>query len=193
MDDAVVGHLQVVGLSLYEARIYVGLLRHGPQNGNELSKRSGVPSSKVYSTVEKMIAQGLVHSIKSGGATQFVCIAPDELVARLRRQFNDPLDYLDRALPPLTRFEPAEPFLTAAGLPAIRETAQVLVGAARKEVHLSLWQDDVESLRESLRAADDRGVRIFGCSTRRTRTCRRGPGCGTATRRSSPTAWAAGC
>ena len=160
--DAVVRHLQEVGLSLYEARIYVGLLRHGPQNGNELSKRSGVPSSKVYSTVEKMIAQGLVHSIKSGGATQFVPIAPDELVSRLRRQYNEPLDFLDRALPPLTRYEQAEAFLNVVGLGAIRETAQALVDAARTELHLSLWQDDIESLRASLEAADERGVRIFG-------------------------------
>ena len=41
--DAVVDQLRALGLSLYEARIYLGLMRHGAQNGNELSKTSGVP------------------------------------------------------------------------------------------------------------------------------------------------------
>ncbi len=160
--DVVIDRLQAVGLSLYEARIYVGLLRRGAQNGNELSKTAGVPSSKVYSTVDKMIAQGLVHSIKSGSATQFVCIAPEEFVGRLRKQYNEPIDYLDGALPPLSGFAPAESFLNVAGLPAVREAASALVDSARVGIHLSLWAEDVEPLRGSLEQAAARGVRIFG-------------------------------
>src|SRR3954453_18014222 len=95
MENAVLDALRQLGLSLYEARLYLGLLRHGPQNGNELSRASGVPSSKVYSTLEKLMAQGIVHSIRRASANEFVCIAPDELVERLRKQYNDPLDYLE--------------------------------------------------------------------------------------------------
>jgi hypothetical protein len=146
-DESVIRRFQDVGLSLYEARIYVGLLRHGAQNGNELSKTSGVPSSKVYSTVEKMIGQGIVHSIKDGSSTQFVCIEPDELISRLRKQYNDPIDYLEQALPPLATFEPAEPFLNVTG---------------QEEIHLSLWSADITSLRGSLESAVNRGVTIFG-------------------------------
>ena len=47
-DDRVIESLQELGFSLYEARLYLGLLRHGRQNGNELSRAFGVPSSKVY-------------------------------------------------------------------------------------------------------------------------------------------------
>jgi len=161
-EESVTRRLQDVGLSLYEARIYVGLLRHGAQNGNELSKTSGVPSSKVYSTVEKMTGLGIVHSIKNGATTRFVCIDPEELVARLRRQFNEPIDYLNDALPPLATFEPAEAFLNVTGLPAIREAAASIFDAARETVHLSLWAEELEPLRRSLEEAFDRGVSIFG-------------------------------
>jgi len=37
VDEAVINRLQVLGFSLYEAKAYVGLLRHGPQNGNEVA------------------------------------------------------------------------------------------------------------------------------------------------------------
>jgi hypothetical protein len=161
-EESVIRKLRDVGLSLYEARIYVGLLRHGAQNGNELSKTSGVPSSKVYSTVEKMIGLGIVHSIKNGASTQFVCIGPDELIARLRRQFNDPIDYLEHALPPLASFEPAEAFLNVAGLAAIHGAAASIVEAAQQEIHLSLWSEDLESLRGALESAFARGLSIFG-------------------------------
>jgi sugar-specific transcriptional regulator TrmB len=162
VSDSVIRRFQDVGLSLYEARIYVGLLRHGAQNGNELSKTSGVPSSKVYSTVEKLIGQGIVHSIKNGSSTQFVCIEPEELIARLRKQYNDPIDYLEQALPPLATFEPAETFLTVTGLGAIREAAASIVDAAQQEIHLSLWSEDLGALRASLERAFERSVTIFG-------------------------------
>ena len=109
-----------------------------------------------------MIGQGFVHSIKNGASTQFVCIEPDELVAKLRKRYNDPIDYLEGALPPLASFEPAEPFLTVTGLDAVREAATAIIEAAKEDVHLSLWPEDVEALRRPLERAAERGVSIFG-------------------------------
>ena len=160
--DAVVDQLRALGLSLYEARIYVGLLRVGAQNGNELSKTSGVPSSKVYSTVEKLIGLGIVHSITRGSTTRFVCIDPGELVARLRKQYNEPIDFLESALPAMARFEPTELFLNVAGLGGIREACRSIVDTATDSVHISVWGEDLPPLRDSFDAAVERGVRVWG-------------------------------
>ena len=54
--DRIVESLQELGLSLYETRLYLGLLTGGQQNGNELSRTSGVPSSKVYAMLERLAA-----------------------------------------------------------------------------------------------------------------------------------------
>lgn len=160
--DAVVDHLRELGLSLYEARIYLGLMRHGAQNGNELSKTSGVPSSKVYSTVEKLIGLGIVHSVKKGSQTRFVCISPDELVGRLRRQFNEPIDYLEKALPSMAPQEPSEMFFAVDGLGAIRQASRAIIDAARESVNVSLWAEDVDYLRGSFERAVERGVGVWG-------------------------------
>jgi sugar-specific transcriptional regulator TrmB len=162
MDEAVVDRLRVLGMSLYEARIYVGLLRHGPQNGNELSKSAGIPSSKVYSTLERLASKGIVHSVRTSSGTQYVCISPHELIHRLRQEFGEPIDYLEQVLPGLAVFEPATEVLTVAGLDAIRENSSYIVDGAAGEIYLSVWADDVEYLTESLSAAAGRGVRIFG-------------------------------
>ena len=53
--DVLAEALQGLGLSLYEARLYLGLLKGGPQNGNELSRSSGVPSSKVYGMLDRLV------------------------------------------------------------------------------------------------------------------------------------------
>ena len=84
MDEGVVDRLRALGMSLYEARIYVGLLRHGPQNGNEVSKSAGIPSSKVYSTLERLVVErDRPLRARPAPATQYICISPDELIHRL--------------------------------------------------------------------------------------------------------------
>jgi HTH-type transcriptional regulator, sugar sensing transcriptional regulator len=162
VDEAVVSRLQALGFSLYEARVYVALLRHGPQNGNEVSKSAGLPSSKVYSTLERLAVRGVVHSVRRGSTTQYVCISPDELMHRLREDYEEPLDFLEKTLPTLAAFEPAAEVLTVSGLDAIRENSRYIVVDARDEIYLSVWSDDLGSIAEELTAAHLRGVRIFG-------------------------------
>ncbi len=162
MDEGVVDRLRALGMSLYEARIYVGLLRHGPQNGNEVSKSAGIPSSKVYSTLERLASKGIVHSVRTGSGTQYLCISPEELVHRFRAEFGEPIEYLERTLPALAAFEPASEVLTVSGLDAIRENSRFIVEAAAKELFISVWAEDLEHLRSELEEAHGRGVRIFG-------------------------------
>lgn len=162
MEDAIVSSLRDVGFSLYEARLYVALLREGAQNGNEVAKRAGVPSSKVYAALEKLAGEGVVQTIKHGSSTRWAAIPPEELVGRLRKHFNTPLDYLDEQLPKVRSAEPTEPFLTVSGAAALGDAAIALIEGAREELHISCWETEVDALREALTAADARGVKIFG-------------------------------
>jgi HTH-type transcriptional regulator, sugar sensing transcriptional regulator len=162
MDGAVISSFQALGLSLYEAKVCVGLLRHGPQNGNEVSKSAGLPSSKVYSTLERLVSKGIVHSVRRDSTTQYVCISPEELIHRLRSEFEEPLAHLEKTLPSLAVFEPAAEVLTVTGLDAIRENSQFIGVDARDEIYVSIWPDDIEFLADELRSAHRRGVRIFG-------------------------------
>ncbi len=162
MSDGIIERLRTLGMSLYEARSYLSLLQHGPQNGNELSKSAGLPSSKVYSTLEKLASQGIVHSVQTNHTRKYVCVSPEELMHRFRQQFEEPLQFLDRVLPTLSSFVPAAEILTVSGLDAIRENSGYIVDRARREIHLSIWAEDLDPLREPLHAAAGRGVQIFG-------------------------------
>ena len=162
VDDRLISRLRAVGFSLYEARVYVALLRHGSQNGNEVATRAAVPSSKVYAALEKLASAGCVQSSRRGSSTRWAALPADELVGLLRKQYNDPLDFLAKELPKVQTWEPTEPFLTVSGLSAIHEAATALIRAANQEIHISCWEPDMEALREALTAAHDRGVRVFG-------------------------------
>ena len=162
MDEAIVTRLQVLGFSLYEAKVYVGLLRHGPQNGNEVAKSAGLPSSKVYSTLERLASKGLVHSVRRETTTQYVCVSPDELLHRLREDYEEPIDYLAKTLPTLAAFEPSSEVLTVTGLAAILDNSRYIILDARAEIYISIWSEDLQQLGSELTSAAERGVPIFG-------------------------------
>ncbi len=160
-DGMATASLQALGLSLYEARIYLGLLQGGPQNGNELSKKAGVPSSKVYSTLNKLASTGLVSQSKRDGLSEYVCVSPEELMRRLRAKFLQPLDYLETALPSFAVERPDPDVVTISNWDTICDNARTLVAAASQRVLLSTWAENLDELRDTLAAADARGVEIF--------------------------------
>ncbi len=162
LHDELVRALRASGMSLYEARIFLGLLQHGPQNGNELSRTAKVPSSKVYAVLGKLSDEGIVHSFRRDGATRFAAIAPDELVARLRRRYNEPLDLLEVALPELVAPVATPEVLAVGSRAAVLEACRTLIAGAEREVSISLWAGEAQEIVESVRGAHERGVQIYG-------------------------------
>jgi sugar-specific transcriptional regulator TrmB len=48
-----------LGLTNFEARAYLSLLKQGNVTGYELSKDSGIPSSKIYSVLNHLVRKTL--------------------------------------------------------------------------------------------------------------------------------------
>ena len=161
-DDDLVSALRVSGMSLYEARIYIGLLRHGVQNGNELSRTARVPSSKVYGVLGKLADAAIVHPIHGSDGTRFSAVAPHELIDRLRRRYNDPLDLLEQALPQLSAPPGTTAVLAIGSRNALLASFVALLQGAVREVNTSLWASELGALPDQLTAAHDRGVQIYG-------------------------------
>lgn len=160
--ETVVESLQQLGLSQYEARVYLGLLTHGPQNGNEVSRTSGVPSSKVYAMLERLAEDGIVARTRRGNSVEYVCVPPGDLLHKLREQYIPALDYLEDTLPQLASAHPEPEILQVQGLEAIIDNAQAIIRGAKSEIFLSLWEEKVEPLRQALEDANTRKVRIAG-------------------------------
>ena len=49
-----IAHLAEIGLSEYEAKVYLSLLRESPSTAYEIARLSGVPTSKVYAVLGKL-------------------------------------------------------------------------------------------------------------------------------------------
>ena len=161
MDENAVESLHELGLSLYESRIYLGLLSHGAQNGNELSRTSGVPSSKVYAALDKLAARGIVNQIRRRNGVKYIAIAPEKLVERFRSQYGRAIDYLDETLPSLAGHQSIPDIVQISSSEAILEHAKTILDGASDEVLVSGWDESIEAIKDDLVAAEARGVRVF--------------------------------
>ena len=54
--------LSAMGLTDYETRVYLGILRHPKSRIPEIARWSGVPQPKVYATVRRLIERGLCET-----------------------------------------------------------------------------------------------------------------------------------
>lgn len=53
--DEIIKELQKLGFSQYECKAYIGLLKHSPVTGYEVSKQTGVPRSMIYEVLGKLM------------------------------------------------------------------------------------------------------------------------------------------
>jgi len=81
---------QKIGLSKYEARLYVSLAIKGPAEARNLGASSGVPRTKVYDILRKLVEQGLVIET-FGEPLQFTVTSPADSFKTLINRLKDDL------------------------------------------------------------------------------------------------------
>jgi len=55
--------LKKIGLTEYESKIYLTLIKHGTQTAKEISKKSKVPKNRIYDSVEFLKERCLIEEI----------------------------------------------------------------------------------------------------------------------------------
>ena len=77
-----------LGLSEYEARVYVSLVTEGASEARRLSMRCGVPRTKVYTTLKKSMERGLVFELP-GEPRKFAATSPAGAFERYLLHFKE--------------------------------------------------------------------------------------------------------
>lgn len=151
--------LEKLGLSSYEARAYLALLAHGPTSGYRLSKLSGIPRSKIYETLERLIDRGVVLSSR-GEPAEYAAIAGEELVARLRREMDRSISSLEGAIADLPFAGRAESVWSLRGRSNVMVRAGHMVSGATDRIYLATWAGLLPEIGRPLEEAAGRGRRV---------------------------------
>jgi HTH-type transcriptional regulator, sugar sensing transcriptional regulator len=81
-DPIPVDRLVRLGLTLYEARAYVALVRREASTPAEVARLAGVPRPRIYDVLESLAGKGLAGN-RPGRTVKFVATPPERVTAQL--------------------------------------------------------------------------------------------------------------
>ncbi|MFC2134413.1 TrmB family transcriptional regulator [Bacteroidota bacterium] len=98
--------LEEIGLSKNEIKIYFALLELDQASATPIVKKSGIPNSKVYPTLEKLIQKGLVSFVVKNRVKYFQASEPENFLDLLEKkevQINQQKETIKALIPEIKK------------------------------------------------------------------------------------------
>jgi len=162
MLDKALDLLQQLGFTTYESKAYVALLEEQPSGAYDIAKRSGIPSSKIYETLNKLLRRSMIRFSGSNVADtpHYVALPPEALVEQLNQQIKHRTGELLPLLGTLKSSQEPDFIWHIADQPSLVEKSTAIVQSAQKSILLSCWADELAWIKGDLEAAEARSVNI---------------------------------
>ena len=159
--EAVIQAIENLGLSNYEAKAYFALLSESPLTGYKVSKISGVPRSRIYETIEKLMAKGLALS-QEGDTTLLRPVRLESFLKKKEKESMKNINFLKEILPQLKKPMEVQGIWTISGRDQIFETISHAISQANSHIYLVSFVNDIQFYRDALSEAEKRQVSVFG-------------------------------
>ena len=95
VDSAHLERLQRLGLTSYEARAYLALLRRDSSTAAETARLAGLPRQRVYDVLSSLVEKGLAVT-KPGKAVKYAASPPDQALQGLVAKHRLELENMER-------------------------------------------------------------------------------------------------
>jgi sugar-specific transcriptional regulator TrmB len=157
--DELVQRLQALGFSQYEARAYCALLQKSPANGHEVAKTAGIPTSKIYETLERLNQKGAVL-VQRSEPTLWAPVPHRELVATLRSKMEATFSAVEQGLGQLGLEQDTRLTWSLSGRGNVIDSMRRAIDRATERLAAAIPAREVVELTPPLRAAIERGVAV---------------------------------
>lgn len=102
-----IGQLTRLGLTTYEAKAYVALIRRDSYTAAQVSRQAGLPRQRIYDVLGSLVEKGLA-SARPGEVVKYAATPPQPAIARLIEGHRHGLQQLERdALQMVAEMTPA--------------------------------------------------------------------------------------
>jgi len=160
--------LRKLGLTEYEAKAYLALLKHGAMKGREVAEKSGVPPTRVFDTLKALANKGFASLISSKPMV-FKPVKAEIAIAGLLQEKRNELETIEKStIESLKNFQllkqiPGieEKLIIVSGYEKMYNLANELTNRARREILImSAGEKTPQSIKVSSKNAIERGTKI---------------------------------
>jgi len=168
-DEAAIEGLTQLGLTTYEARVFLGLQKLGTASASEVSEVAEVPRSQVYGAAERLEERGLVETRQSTPTVYRPVTleqARTRLLDRLAETGAETFDYLDSVRDTRAETEQSEAIWLVKGEEAVTSRVAELADVATDRLLYAVPQPSLldETVLDTLAAARDEGLAVVVAS-----------------------------
>ncbi len=158
-DEKVIENLCSLGLTKYEARVYLALLRNNLSYGSEIQRISGVPGPKVYETLSALIEKGLVYPAGSN-PVRYQPLPLEDFLKIREKEFHRVTGFLNEHSKQISEKRESDWLWQLKGYDNLLDKAKELIAGAQKTITVSFWDEEGRQLADDLAAAQERGVHV---------------------------------
>ena len=151
-------NLQAIGLTEYEAKTYLALLREHPATGYQISKNSGVPRSMVYEVLGRLRSRGAVLESIEGRTTLYRPLDPEILLAEHQESIQTIISDLRPGLTELFQNKEDHKVWGISGMESIFSYAKKMLQQTEKEAFLVLNDFHYGTLKITLERLAETGI-----------------------------------
>lgn len=149
-----------LGLTEYEAKVYLALLKEYPANGYQISKRTGVPRSMVYEALGRLHNRGLLMKSGEDRAVIYRPLPPEQLLERYDREHQQLINELRRGLTSAYDAKPEDSLWTISDFDAIFTYASEMLSNSQEEAYLVMNDRALNRLHGEIVNLCERGLQV---------------------------------
>jgi sugar-specific transcriptional regulator TrmB len=167
--SSIIVHFESLGVTAQEAKVYIDLLKNSGRSGYNLSKSSGIPSSKIYMLINRLIERGFIVAADTR-PVKYHPVPPEELIAKFKTDLAIKLEDLESGLNGIGQSNSnALIAWNIVGRSDMIIRAKEMIRNAKNHCFLAIWPKELRSLQKEIEKAFDRGVSVRILSYGKTR------------------------
>lgn len=149
-----------LGLGEYEARAYLALLESNPVSAYETARRAGIPTSKIYEVLDRLVTRGIAQSYEDGDRKKFVPLDAEQFLDAQSVRLGATIGELRKGMADLGKAQAVSLVWNVRDYRALTDYIETVIDSASKSLLLSAWAEEIPLIKQAVLAAKSRGVRV---------------------------------
>lgn len=159
----IMNQMKQLGFSEYESKAYLNLLEEYPLNGYALSKKSGIPRSRIYEVLKNLIEKQLVFEQEDEKNKLYYPVDPDIFIKKVRAHYDGLFSNISEFTGKIYKEKKQDDRLVVIkGRENIIGFLNLLIRGAEKRIAISIWENEIKELQSELTKSIERGVVLRG-------------------------------
>jgi sugar-specific transcriptional regulator TrmB len=135
-------------------------LEDHPATAYETARASGIPTSKIYEVLAKLLEKGVVMEIVENSKKRYIPLEPGEFIDTFKSRMDTTLTVLKKELSSIKKETNVSYIWNISDYTHLIDQGQRIITSTRETILISTWAEELNKIKDLLRMKEEEGVKI---------------------------------